>query len=105
MLVAVLIAIQAGGTSPDPRLATFDLAAIKPPAGCDASSTDIVVCGRSEAARDRLKGAPQGIEAPPALPKAEIGVIGTVRATAETEAVAVGGFPSNRVMLRLKAPF
>jgi hypothetical protein len=105
MLMAVLIAIQASATPADPRLAGFDLAAIKPPAGCDAAGSDIVVCGRSEATRARVKGVPQGVEAPPALPKAEIGVIGALRATAETEAVGVGGFPSNRVMLRLKMPF
>ena len=105
MQLSILITLQAATATLGPAT-TFDLATVKAPAGCDASGSDIVVCGRSATERSRLKDPmPQGIEAPPALPKAEIGVIGKLRATTETESAGVGGFPSNRVMLRLKMPF
>lgn len=67
-------------------------------------SGDVVVCGRADQERFRLRPLP-GRADDPATPRAEIGVLGDLKAAAETEQGNVGGFPSNRIMLRLKLPF
>ena len=69
---------------------------------CKADGDAVVVCGRRESPY-RLKPVPPRYE-DPTIPKAEIGVLGG-KLAAETEAASVGGFVSNRAMMRLKLPF
>lgn len=64
---------------------------------------EVVVCGRPDQERFRLK--PLGDRAEPAIPRAEFNLLENVKAAAEVEQVDVGGLPSNRIMLRLKLPF
>lgn len=66
--------------------------------------TAIVICGRGQE-EFRLPPMPQRyVTDPQALPKAAM-KIGDNTVAAETEQADVGGFTSNRVMLRLKRPF
>jgi hypothetical protein len=78
------------------------------PRPCEAQNSndddEIVVCGR------RREGfSPYRINQPTPRqsepPKAELQLADGVRAAAETENADVGGFPSNRVMVRLKIKF
>jgi hypothetical protein len=69
-----------------------------------SNDDEIVVCGR------RGEGlSPYRINQPPHRqlepPKAELQLVDGVRAAAETENADVGGFPSNRLMVRLKIKF
>ena len=80
-------------------------AAIPPPCQAERPAKDeIVVC-----AGRRDGSSPYRINQPPArepgLPKAEVQIAEGVSATAETEQADVGGFPSNRLMVRLKIRF
>lgn len=71
---------------------------------CDAERTgeDIVVCGRRDDPY-RLKPLPERYQ-DTLVPRAETTIIGNVKGAVETEAAAVGGVPSKRVMARLKIP-
>lgn len=71
----------------------------------DSTDGTIVVCG--EADDPELYRYDPALETPPVdgMDKAEVELAEGVSATAETEQVAVGGFPSNRVMARVKIRF
>jgi hypothetical protein len=69
-----------------------------------SQSDEVVVCAnRGEANPYRINQPPPPPEAQ--LPKAETQLADGVSAGAETENVDVGGFPSNRMMIRLKVKF
>ena len=89
------------------QAATPEGAAVPIPPSCEArpaGNDEIVVC-----AGRRDGSSPYRISQPPArqseLPKAEVQIADGVSAGAETEQADVGGFPSNRVMVRLKIKF
>lgn len=83
----------------------FDLAKLPRLQGvCRPRDTDqIIVCAPKEKATNRVQDLGNADE--PYLPKAELKLFGDVKAAVENEAANVGGFPSNRVMMRLKIPF
>jgi hypothetical protein len=99
VLVAALLQVVASG-SPD----AIDLTI---PPSCEAqraASDEIIVCGR----RDGEPGPyrlPQLPPRDPGLPRAETGIAKGVAIAGETERADVGGFPSNRAMVRLKIKF
>jgi len=101
MSLVFLLLAQAPAAAPDVA------PALTAPSQCDprsSASGEIVVCGR------RADGSsPYRINQPPArqpaVPKAEVQLGGGVSAGAETEQADVGGFPANRVMVRLKIKF
>ncbi|HEU4704969.1 MAG TPA: hypothetical protein VFS45_04605 [Sphingomicrobium sp.] len=69
-----------------------------------ATDQEIVVCGR----RGEGPGPYRIAQMPPeraSIPKAEVQVADGVRIAGETETVDVGGFPSQRFVLRLKLAF
>ena len=80
----------------DPRLRAV--------APCVRSSdpNEITVCGNSEQPY-RLKQ-PMTETTEPGLPRAEMSALGG-RVAVETEQAGVGGFPSNRAMVRMKWKF
>jgi len=92
--------LQAGATMPPIR---FDLATVKPiERPCTAgSSGDIVVCARSGEKQRVAVLPPTGDP----LPKAETRLFGQVRGGVSAHQTFIGGFPSNRIMLTVKAPF
>ncbi len=98
MQLLFLVAAQAAtGAAPE----RIDLT-IPPPCGtARAAGDEIIVCAPGSR--------PYRINQPAAgqseLPKAEVRIARGVRASAETEQVDVGGFPSNRVVIRLKFSF
>lgn len=74
------------------------------PQPCQQSETkeDVVVCAKRGESPYRLKAVP----APSSKQsKAELKIAEGVNAGAETESADVGGFTSNRFMLRLKVKF
>ena len=75
------------------------------PQPCRAESAgEVVVCAnRNGESPYRLKQPAE--QAKKGLPKAEKQIAEGVSVAAETEAVDVGGFPSNRAMIRLKIKF
>lgn len=99
MLAALLLQAAAGPPAERTRIA--------PPApacGTTAPDGEVVVCATPQETF-RLRALPQRYDADaPALPKAETRVGGATIA-AEGEAAGVGGFVSNRAMVRLKVPF
>ncbi|WP_343525549.1 5'-nucleotidase [Sphingomonas sp.] len=101
MWVAVMIAMQAGAVAgpvlPVPRRP-------EAPTRCPVGETgdDVVVCARS-AEEDRLRPVPD-YSKPLSLPKARTEIPGVGTLSGEVEQAGVGGFPSNRAMIRLKIP-
>ncbi len=101
MWTVVMLALQAGAVAgpvlPAPRRAPTVRR-------CPASDTgdDVVVCGRSADA-DRIGTVPD-YSRPFTLPQARTDIPGVGTLSAETEQAGVGGFPSNRAMIRLKIP-
>ena len=94
----VLVAIQAAASAAPVRI---DLT-VPPPCGAQkAASDEIVVCADGSSPY-RIKQQPVR---QPDLPKAEVQIAEGVQASADTEQADVGGFPSNRVVLRLKIKF
>ena len=95
LLAAMLQAVSA---SPPERI---DLT-IRQPCSESADSEEVVVCARRGESPYRLKEVP-----PPATKqtKAEVKIAGGVSVGAETESADVGGFASNRAMLRFKLKF
>lgn len=100
MLPTLLFGLQAvsGPVLPVPKV-------LRAAPGCDRSAEgdEVVVCARTDQP-DRLKPVPEHYTEP-TIPKAEVRVFGNARLSAETEQAGVGGFPSNRAMMRLKIPF
>jgi hypothetical protein len=74
---------------------------------CEADSKDIdeiVVCAPREKKRSPYRiNVPRGQQK--GLGKAEVTLGNGVRASAETESVDVGGFPSKRALIRIKVGF
>lgn len=100
MLLLVLLALQAGppiGPEPSRR----SILSVKRECPTAEAGDEIVVCARPDD-EFRLKPLPERYQA--GVPRAEFGLPGDAKAVAETEQGAAGGFPSNRVMLRLKVP-
>lgn len=101
MLIALLLDAQsvAGPPAAGPeRLRSAP--ACRPDEG---EAGEVVVCGRRDDDRYRLKPLPDGYERS-AVPRAET-ALGPGKLSAETEAAEIGGVRSNRVMLRFKVPF
>ena len=99
-LLAAAIAQAVTATPPE----KIDLTIRQPCESQKSNDEEIVVCAR------RADGfSPYRINQPPPrqsdLPKAELQLADGVSAAAETENVDVGGFPSNRLMVRLKIKF
>jgi hypothetical protein len=86
-------------------VAAAEPTAVAPPCSEQGSpSTDVIVCARRADGPSpyRIRQLPP----PPAgLPKAEAQIANGVSIGAETESADVGGFVSNRAMLRLKIKF
>ncbi|WP_394664410.1 hypothetical protein [uncultured Sphingomonas sp.] len=101
MWTVVLMALQAGAVAgpvlPAPRRAPTTRRC--PPSD---SGDDVVVCGRSSDA-DRIDTIPD-YSRPFTLPKARTDIPGVGTLSAEVEQAGVGGFSSNRAMIRLKIP-
>ena len=95
--VAIMAQAVAGPVLPMPR---------KPATGrhCPPSDTgdEVVVCGRSAEA-ERLRPIPD-YGAKDGLPRAATDIAGVGTLSGEVEQAGVGGFPSNRAMMRLKIP-
>ena len=93
---------QAVSASPPERI---DLTIAQPCQAERADPDEVVVCAnRNGESPYRLKQP----DPPPrknALPEAQVKIAEGVSAGAETESVDVGGFPSNRAMIRLKIKF
>ena len=100
MLLLVLLAFQSG--PPDgPALLLPPTLSAKRECRSDDVVDEVVVCGRPND-EFRLEPLPDRYQA--GVPRAEFALPGGAKAAAETEQGGVGGFPSNRVMLRLKIP-
>lgn len=77
------------------------------PCASGAAAGEVVVCGRAvDQEAFRLRALPERYdENPAALPKAETSILGgRAKLAAEAEQAGVGGFVSNRGMVRLKIP-
>ncbi|MES2496584.1 MAG: hypothetical protein V4618_10735 [Pseudomonadota bacterium] len=83
----------------------FDLAKASPrPESCLGHGNDgIVVCARRRT--EDIQRPYSGPDIVEALPKAEVGLLGTARGSLGVRQGAVGGFPSNRVMATISIPF
>jgi hypothetical protein len=98
LLAAVLQAVSA---SPPERV---DLTIPQPCQRAEESAGEIVVCAnRNGKSPYRLQETAPAEQA--ALPKAQANVAEGVSVAAETEEANVGGFVSNRAMIRLKVKF
>lgn len=101
MWTVVMFALQAGAVAgpvlPPPRRVPT---ARRCPPG--ESGDDVVVCARSPDA-DRIGTIPD-YSRPMTLPRAATAIPGVGTLSAETEQAGVGGFPSNRAMIRLRLP-
>jgi hypothetical protein len=99
LLLQAATAVAPPAPAPDDRL----LHPVPPPAHCDRSSTDIVVCAKDQDTYRLPKTGPEIDE--PLLPKAEWKIFGNAKASVGTSQRNVGGFPSNAVMATIKIPF
>ena len=101
MALLFLAMLQATGSAPSEKVDLIVAQRCKAPT---ATSDEIVVCARRGDGLSpyRIK------QAPPArseIPKAEVQLGDGLSASAETQSYDVGGFPSNRLMMRLKIKF
>jgi len=101
-MLLLLALAQAMSASPPERV---DLTIPQPCVAQRSETNEVVVCanrnGESPYRLAELQEPAQGR----ALPRAEVKVAEGVSAGAETEKADVGGFDSNRVMVRLKVKF
>ncbi|MCW3798793.1 hypothetical protein OMW55_13340 [Sphingomonas sp. BN140010] len=100
-VLLVLLAVQAATATP-PQ--TIDLLARPAPSCAAARTDDVVVCGRRDPDRYRIPPEYRTTEQKEGLGRAEAR-IGNAAVGAATEQADVGGFTSNRIMIRLKIPF
>ena len=97
LLVAML---QVATASPPERV---DLTIAQPCAARAGAADEVVVCANRDGRSPyRLE---EPVVATKAPPKAEVAIAEGVSAATETEAADVGGFPSERAMIRLKVRF
>jgi len=101
----LVLALQAATPATPLPPIDFDLAEVaRRPRRCsDASPNEIVVCGRRKDA-DRLRAIPGAAELD-RREDAEIDLPGGMKGGAAVESASVGGFPSNRFMIRIRSPF
>ena len=101
--MALLIAViaQAVSSAPPERI---DLLIPQPCESQRPADGEVIVCAPAADGSSpyRINQPPP---APPQVPKAEMQLGEGTSASAETEQVDVGGFPSNRLMVRLKIKF
>ncbi len=103
MLVLVAMMLQSDAVSGPPAPA---VARLTPRPDCPANDGgDIVVCARKDNDQFRLKTLPERYSQAPQRIKAETNLSRNTKLSAETEAASVGGFVSNRAMIRLKMGF
>lgn len=99
LLIAAMA--QAVASAPPEKI---DLTIGRPCAANKPEGQEIVVCGRRDGELNPYRiNKPLGRDL--GLPKAQLKLGGGVAASAETESADVGGFPSNRAMVRLKIKF
>ena len=101
MVLAIVLVLTAAAPVP----VDFDLAKMpRSQSLCRQPETDqIIVCASKANPSDRVTDLGSADE--PYLPKAELKLFGDVKASVENEAANIGGFPSNRMMVRVKIPF
>ena len=107
--VVLMSLLQAASPSISPAPAAHPLPRIQlplvGPAPCNGNGDEVVVCGKRDPYRYRLKPLPDQAEAS-ALPKAETTLFGNVKGSATIDQAQMPqGAISNRVMLHLKMPF
>jgi hypothetical protein len=104
MSSVALLLLQAATAMAMPAQAPGDrlLHPAPPPAHCDRSSTEIVVCAKDQ---DTYRLPKMGPEIDEPMPKAEWKVFGNATAGVGTSQRNVGGFPSNAMMATIKIPF
>jgi hypothetical protein len=100
----MLLSLALAQIASAPVRETIDLTIPQPCRAEQQSSGEVVVCAnRKGESPYRLK---QPVETrKEGLPKAEAQIAEGVTLSGETEGVDVGGFPSNRAMIRLKLKF
>ena len=101
MLVALLLGLQSAAGPP-----ASDAERLRTTHDCESGGGepgDIVVCGRPDDDQYRLKPLPERYREDSVIPRAEFDAAGG-KIAAEAERKDVGGFPSNRIMLRWKVP-
>lgn len=99
LLLAVMM--QAVSASPPERV---DLTISQPCQPTKSADGEVVVCAnRNGDSPYRLRDAPPAQQQ--ALPDGQVQIADGLTGSAETENVDVGGFPSERLMLRLKVKF
>lgn len=105
LLTFALVAQTALALTPAPDI-RFDLKDLLTADVCaPGEGEEIVVCAKPKDDR-RYRLPPLASVAEDAgLPRAETQLFGAVKGSIETEAVNVGGSPSNRIMFRLTTPF
>ena len=101
MLLSFLLA-QAVSASPPERV---DLTLPQPCAEQRTAADEVVVCANRDGESPYRLKEPAAPEEKPTLPKAEVQIAEGVIAGVGTEGADVGGFPSNRIMLKLKVKF
>ncbi len=101
MVFLVLALAQAVSASPPERI---DLTLPQPCRSKQADTGEIVVCANRNGESPYRLQQPEP-SAGKTVPKAEVKVAEGVNAGVETEAADVGGFVSNRAMVRLKIKF
>jgi hypothetical protein len=109
--VVLVLLLQAAAPAPGPASAPAAhqlpriVLPLVGPAPCNGNGDEVVVCGRRDPYRYRLKPLPDQQEAA-ALPKAETTLFGNVKGSATVDKQQMPqGAVSNRVMLHLKMPF
>jgi hypothetical protein len=103
MWMVVMIALQSGAVAgpvlPKPRQPAT---ARRCPVAEDGESDDVIVCAKPSDAY-RMPSV-RDYSSPLTLPQARTDIPGVGTLSAETEQGSVGGFVSNRAMVRLKIP-
>lgn len=104
MPVLLAMMLQSEGMSGPP--APSAKVRLTPAPSCKpAPNGDIVVCARQDTSVYRLTKLPERYRRDEGLPRASKQIGKNTTLSAETEQAGVGGFPSNRAMIRLKMGF
>jgi hypothetical protein len=98
----LVVALAQAVTSAPPE--KIDLTLPRPCETQKSNNDEIVVCARRGDGFSPYR-INQPLPSQSETPKAELQLADGVKAAAETESADVGGFPSNRVMVRLKIKF